>query len=117
MTKKVLFIAYSHDSDEHKAWVKKFAEDLERLGEFEVLLDQNQPKGSSLPRFMTLGLDKADKVLIIGTPQYKQKSETGKGAAFEGTIISTEMMQDIDTCKFYPILRSGTFETSFPVYL
>lgn len=117
MTKKVIFISYSHDSDAHKMWVKKFAEDLERLGEFEILLDQNLPKGYPLTRFMEQGLMNADKVLVIGTPQYKQKSEVGKGVAFEGTIISTELMQDIDTCKYYPILRSGTFETSFPVSL
>ena len=111
---KILFISYSHDNEEHMAWVKRFADDLNRLGNFEILLDQDQPKGSSLTRFMEIGLERADKVLIIGTPEYKQKSEAGKGAAFEGSIISTELMHNIDTTKFYPILRSGTFETSFP---
>lgn len=114
---KTLFISYSHDSEEHKAWVKKFADDLEELGDFQILLDQNLPKGFPLTRFMEKGLANADKVLIIGTPQYKQKSETGKGVAFEGSIISTELMQDIDSLKYYPILRSGTFETSFPIVL
>ena len=115
--KKILFISYSHDSEDHMAWVKKFADDLETIGGFEVLLDQNLPKGFSLIRFMEYGLSHADKVLIIGTPQYKEKSETGKGAALEGTIISTELMNNIDTLKFYPILRSGTFTTSFPPVL
>lgn len=114
---KVLFISYSHDSDEHKAWVKKFADDLATQGGFEVLLDQNLPKGFPLTRFMEQGLVNADKVLIIGTPQYKQKSEAGKGVAFEGSIISTELMHDIDSCKYYPILRSGSFEASFPLSL
>ena len=111
---KILFIAYSHDDDEHMTWVKRFADDLRRIGNFEVLLDQDQPRGSSLTRFMEIGLERADKVLIIGTPEYKQKSEAGSGAAFEGSIISTELMHNIDSTKFYPILRSGTFETSFP---
>lgn len=114
MMGKIVFFAYSHDDEEHMAWVKKFADDLSRLGNFEVLLDQDQPKGSSLTRFMEIGLERADKVLIIGTPEYKQKSEAGQGAAFEGSIISTELMHNIDSTKFYPILRSGTFETSFP---
>ncbi len=114
---KILFISYSHDSEQHKTWVKKFTDDLVALGDFEILLDQNLPKGFPLTRFMEQGLVIADKVLVIGTPQYKQKSEAGKGVAFEGSIISTELMQDIDTCKYYPILRSGTFETSFPVSL
>ena len=45
---KTLFISYSHDSEEHKAWVKKFADDLGALGDFDILLDQNMPKGFSL---------------------------------------------------------------------
>lgn len=114
---KILFISYSHDSEQHKTWVIKFTDDLVALGDFEILLDQNLPKGFPLTRFMEQGLANADKVLVIGTPQYKQKSEAGKGVAFEGSIISTELMQDIDTCKYYPILRSGTFETSFPISL
>ena len=114
---KVIFISYSHDSEEHKAWVKKIADDLSALGGFEILLDQYMPKGSSFTRFMELGLSKADKVLVIGTPQYKQKAETGKGVAFEESIIGAEMMNDIDTTKYYPVLRAGTFETSFPPIL
>lgn len=114
---KVVFISYSHDSEEHKAWVRKLADDLTALGDFEILLDQYMPKGYSFTRFMELGLLKADKVLVIGTPQYKQKAETGKGVAFEESIIGAEMMNDIDTTKYYPILRAGTFETSFPPIL
>lgn len=114
---KVLFISYSHDSEEHKAWVKKFAQDLTELGDFEILLDQDLPKGFPLLRFMENGLVNADKVLIIGTPQYKLKSERGKGVAFEGSIISTELMKDIDTIEYYPILRAGSYETSFPIAL
>ena len=117
MTKKTIFISYSHDSEEHKAWVKKFADDLERIGGFEILLDQNLPKGTSLTRFMEYGLRVADKVLVIGTPQYKQKTEVGKGVAFEESIISADLMQRIDTTKYYPILRVGSFEQSFPPIL
>lgn len=114
---KTIFIAYSHDSESHKSWVKRFASDLENLGGFTILLDQNLPKGYPLTRFMELGISRADKVLTIGTPEYKKKAEQGKGAAFEGSIISTELMNDIDSIKYYPILRSGTFETSFPTIL
>ena len=87
MTKKTIFISYSHDSEEHKAWVKKFADDLERIGGFEILLDQNLPKGTSLTRFMEYGLRVADKVLVIGTPQYKQKTEVGKGVALKNRLL------------------------------
>ena len=114
---KVVFICYSHDSEEHKAWVKKFADDLSMLGDFEILLDQNMPNGYSFTRFMEIGLAKADKVLVIGTPKYREKAENGHGVAFEESIISAELMKNIDTTKYYPILRAGTFGTSFPPVL
>lgn len=114
---KVLFISYSHDSDEHCDWVKRFADDLSTLGVFEILLDQNLPKGFLFTRFMELGLQNADKVLVIGTPKYKEKAVTGSGVAFEEAIIGTELMRDIDSTKYYPILRSGSYEESFPPIL
>lgn len=115
---KTLFISYSHDSEEHKAWVKKFAEDLASMGGFTVLLDQNLPKGASFTRFMELGINVADKVLVIGTPDYKKKAVSGNGVAFEEAIIGSELMRDIDSTKYYPILRrGGSFEESFPPIL
>lgn len=114
---KVLFISYSHDSKEHMDWVKQFANDLGALGDFEIYLDQNLPKGLSFTRFMEVGIAKADKVLVIGTPNYKLKAELGQGVAYEEAIISTELLHDIDTLKYYPILRAGSFESSFPPIL
>lgn len=115
---KTLFISYSHDSEEHQAWVKRFADDLASVGGFTVLLDQNLPKGASFIRFMELGISVADKVLVIGTPGYKSKAVSGKGVAFEEAIIGSELMRDIDSTKYYPILRCGTsFEESFPPIL
>ena len=113
---KKIFISYSWDSPKHKVWVKKFSDDLQAgLGDsFEVLLDQNQKRGTSLSRFMKQGLRDANKVLIIGTPKYKEKSETSGGVAYETMVITNEMMTDMGTTKFCPILRSGTFKDSFP---
>ena len=108
-----VFISYSWDSEEHKAWVKMLADRLTEEG-LDVILDQYQPAGTPLTRFMTNGLEKADKVLIIGTPDYKKKAETkGTGAAFEEQIIKVDMMDDLDTTKFIPILRKGSFLASF----
>ena len=119
MSKRAIFISYSWEEPEHQAWVKKFSDDLQaHLGDcYEVLLDQNLPRGFSLPRFMETGLEDSEKVLVIGTPTYKKKSRIGKGVAFEHTIISTEILNSIDTTKFYPILRKGSFAESFPLAL
>ena len=119
MSKKAIFISYSWEEDEHQAWVKKFCDDLQkRLGNnYEVLLDQNLPRGFQLTRFMEIGLEESERVLVIGTPTYKKKSRDGKGVAFEHTIISSEIFNSIDTTKFYPILRKGSFVDSFPLAL
>lgn len=114
---KTIFISYSHDNAEHMAWVKKFADDLKSKGGITVLLDQDAPKGMSLTRFMELGIEMAERVLVIGTENYKSKSMKGGGVAFEESIISSDFLNDIDSTKYYPILRSGTFKESFPPIL
>ena len=114
---KQVFVSYSHDSEEHMAWVKRFADDLQEKGGLLVLLDQDLPKGASLPRFMQQGLMMSDRVLVIGTPNYLKRSLDASGVAFEESIISNEFMINIDTTKYYPILREGTFATAFPPIL
>ena len=114
---KQVFISYSHDSEEHKAWVKKFADDLQTKGGIRVLLDQDLPKGASFTRFMQNGIILSDKVLVIGTPNYKNRSLSSGGVSYEGSIISADYMNDIDTTKYYPILRAGSFMTAFPPIL
>lgn len=67
---------------------------------------------------MELGINVADKVLVIGTPDYKKKAVSGIGVAFEEAIIGSELMRDIDSTKYYPILRrGGSFKDSFPPIL
>lgn len=115
--KVTIFVSYSHDDDNHIKWVKKFVEDLREWGNFNVLYDQDLEKGASLPRFIELGIASSDKVLVIGTPEYKRKASLCSGVGFEEAIMGTEYMSDIDSTKFYPILRRGTFSTSFPTIL
>ena len=75
-----VFISYSWDDEEHKCWVRKLADDLRRKYNISSLLDQYEPAGSDLVEFMNKGIRSADKVLMIGTPLYKQKSESGVGS-------------------------------------
>ena len=106
--KKVVFISYSWDSDEHKAWVRKFADDLGREYGIHVLLDQYCRYGENLITFMQDGIERSDRVLIIGTPRYKQRIEQNRGGAkFEEQIISSELYENINTPKYIPIFREG----------
>lgn len=113
----VVFISYSWDSEGHQAWVLKLAEDLANKGIF-VLLDQYVDDGSMLPIFMDLGIERADKVLVIGTTKYKEKCyEPSSGVAFEGCIIRASISQNIGTKKFITCLKEGNFQTAFPLYI
>lgn len=114
---KVVFISYSWDSEGHKQWVKKLADDLRKSG-FGVLLDQYIPKGSVLSIFMSQGLSKAHMVLVIGTREYKRKSEgISGGAAYENLVVNADLIKDIATLQYVPVLRDGTFSESLPTAL
>lgn len=113
----VVFISYSWDSEDHQAWVLKLSEDLAKNGIF-VLLDQYVEDGSMLPAYMDLGLDRANKVLIIGTEKYRMKCyEPSSGVAFEDCIIRNNISQNIGTKKFIACLKQGDFKKSFPIYI
>ncbi len=113
----VVFISYSWDSDQHKDWVAELADKLTESGYY-VLLDQYNESGVSLELFMDLGIERADKVLVIGTPWYKLKSLTASGGApYEGAIIRNSLYQDIGTKKIVPCLREGSFDKSFPGFI
>lgn len=111
----IVFISYSWDDEPHRKWVLKFANDLTDNGIY-VLFDQYVEMGTDFPAFMEHGIKISSRVLIIGTPQYKERSEgVRSGAAYEGTIIrSTYYNEGLNITKFIPCLRRGTFRDSFP---
>lgn len=71
-----VFISYSWDSPEHRAWVKKLADTLEEVEEIAVswdgydldsLVDKNY--------FMEAGIHDANYVLVVATAKYKAKAD------------------------------------------
>lgn len=116
--RKIAFISYSWDDENHKQWVLQLAKDLYQKG-IVALLDQFLPAGYSLTHFMNKGLSIADKVIIIGTPQYKEKSmkSLSGGVSYEESIIHTDLMENIASVKFLPVVRVGDFSSSLPVLL
>ena len=108
MTTPKVFISYSHDSDEHKVWVIKLAEKLMAHG-VEVLLDQWElGPGVDLAMFMERGLRDADRILMVCTPKYVAKAESGRGGVgYEKTIMTAEYMRQIDSKRVIPIIREA----------
>ena len=115
----VVFVSYSWDNEEHKKWVRKLSDVLRTDYGIYTLLDQYLRKGEDLVCFMDRGIGIADRVLVIGTPNYKIKSESieqNGGVRFEDQIITINMYRGAKA-KFIPILREGTFESSFNALL
>ena len=113
-----VFISYSY-SNEHKRWVIEFATQL-RNNLVDVILDYWQLRmGMDATKFMTQSIDDSDFVLAICTPKYVEKSRRPKGGVrFENTIISGELIDNMDTEKFIPVLREGSWDAiSVPLWI
>lgn len=114
--RKVIFVSYCWESDEHKEWVYKLVTDLSE--EFEIKIDQKLPLGIELTQFMESSIANSDKVLIIATPEYKNRADNRvRGVGYETSLITDELVTEKNKIKFIPIIRIGSKETSYPSYL
>jgi len=74
-----VFISYSWDDEAHKKWVKDFAARLRSDG-VDVALDRwSVNPGGQLPEFMERAVRENDYVIIVCTPNYKDKSDNRAG--------------------------------------
>lgn len=88
--KRKVFISYSHDSDHHKSWVKKLADDLEEHIELHVILDQYDLDYSvDINEFMENAVWESDRILIVATERYIQRSDSRNGGVGIETYMTT----------------------------
>jgi hypothetical protein len=122
LQRPVVFISYSHDSDEHREKVWGLAARLRQDG-LDARLDQqvNGTPEQGWPRWMLDQLDKADFVLVVCTPTYYRRFRghdqpgRGKGADWEGALITQEIYDAKSrTVKFVPVLLSAGQRSSIP---
>jgi len=118
MNPPIVFISYSHDSPEHKAWVLKFATDLRSNG-VDAILDQwDLSPGQDIVAYMNSGIINSNRVLVICTEEYLRKAEAGLGGVgYERLILTAELVQNIDTRKFIPIVRNVSRPNKVPIFL
>lgn len=114
--KKTVFISYGWDDEEHCKWVRLLAD---RLSEhFDVKIDVKLPLGAELNAFMEQMISKANRVLLILTPKYKEKADARQnGVGYESVLISSELYKNQGSNKFIPIIRKGNMQESYPIYL
>lgn len=117
-TNPLVFISYSWDNEEHEKWVRQLACDLMKNG-IDVRLDQWENKiGSDIPYFMDDSTIKAERVLCILTPNYKEKADQRKGGVgYEIRNMTAQIFADVITNKFIPVLRKGTPKDAIPIAL
>ena len=113
-----VFISYSHDSPEHKQWVSELAAQLRRNG-VDAILDQwDLGLGDDITRFMERGIVNADRVLVICTDQYVSKANAEEGGVgYERMIVNAELVQNLGTDKFIPIIRQASGRKKTPMFL
>ena len=118
VTDPKIFISYSHDNEEHKDWVYRLATDLMNQG-IDTILDQwDLSLGANLPKFMEKGLSESDRILVVCTDNYINKSNDGiAGVGYENTILTAELLLDQNTIKFIPIVKSVTKRMKTPLCL
>jgi len=85
----------------------------------DAIIDQAMHKGKDLLDFMEKGIANAHRVLVVGTPNYKRKSEEEKGGVkYEQNIIKASILHGIGSDRYITILREGAdFEESFPAVI
>lgn len=114
----IVFISYSHDSEEHKNWVKKLATLLRSHG-IDVILDQwDLHIGQDLRFFMEHGVTKSKMVLCICSENYVYKANSGiGGTGYENMIISRDLLQNVNLDYIIPIIRNNATDQKTPVCL
>lgn len=110
-----VFISYAWESEAFKEVIWKFASWLyhNSEGKYEIVLDQLfefRPPEVGWPTWMLQEIKKADVVLAICSPKYRERFEGentngGNGVRYEGAIITQHMYSaNLRNTKFYPVL-------------
>jgi hypothetical protein len=113
-----VFISYAWESEELKQLVLEFAKHLRRNG-IDVTLDRwHLDLGDNRFQFLERSVSRSEFVLVICTPTYAEKSEERSGGVgYESNIITSSIAEKAGKQKFIPVLRSGDWPNSVPVWL
>lgn len=110
-----VFISYSHDSPVHKRWVAEFASKLVENG-VDVILDQwDLGPGDDIPKFVEHAVSWVDRVLMVCTESYVKKADEGAGGVgYEAMVVTGELVRDLGSSKFVPIIRQQSKDILLP---
>lgn len=113
-----VFLSYSWDDPAHQRWVREFADRLQGESGIEVIFDQwHLQPGDDKLHFMEQGVSKAGFVIIVCTPNYAERANLRSGGVgYESMVVTAELAEHMETKKFIPVLRMGTWDSAMPIY-
>lgn len=114
-----VFISYTWEDESHNEWVLQLADRLTKEGISVVFDRYDLSIGDNVHTFMERAVERANKVLLILTPNYKDKATARRGGAgFEFSLITSELFDSLaENKKFLPVLRRGDAASSVPPIL
>ena len=116
MSNPTVFISYSHDNEQHKAWVLKLATDLRSHGVNAILDQWDLRIGADLRFFMENGLSEANLVLCICSEDYVRKVNSGSGGSgYEGMIMTQSLLQNAKTEFVISVVRNNSSPNKVPL--
>jgi hypothetical protein len=118
-----VFISYSWEDARHNAWVAKLANELVERGT-NVIFDRRSLNFAKdvppdeISTFMAGGILRADRVVAVLTPQFKEKAERGvRGVGFEYRKLLNEPELAPELARYIAVLRRGDADSSVPTLL
>src|SRR5262249_5004701 len=102
----------------HKRWVAEISAKLRHNG-IDVTLDQwDLSLGDDITKFMENGLSLSDRVILVCTENYVHKADAGLGGvAYERMIVTAELVENLGTQKFIPVIRQRGDKPILPKFL
>jgi TIR domain len=115
----LVFLSYSWDNEEHLNWVLDLATRLRQQDAVDVILDRwHLRPGMDRTAFMEQSVAGSDFVVLVCTPSYATRANARKGGVgYESTIITGDLAENLDTDRFIPVLRSGSWDTAVPRWI
>jgi hypothetical protein len=121
-----VFFSYSHDTQDHKDQVRRFATLLRSRIGLEVVLDQwhdNIRIDWSL--WATRNIKAADFIIVVASPLYRERADgdapphEGRGAQYETAMIRNKLTKDLEdgTRRVLPVVLPGGSIDDIPEFL
>jgi|GEM_PF-1257214 len=111
-----VYISYSHDSAEHRERVIELAQRLRRDG-IDAWIDRFEPAPpQGWPRWMQEQLERADFILVVCTPIYRQRFEGSRTINWEG-MLAVQLLYSLDFETIVPVMFEDHGDDAVPLAL